>query len=206
MGKKRSWYDGHFYDRFIAPNQDKSFLTIRQLIPENSTVLDLGCGTGRLVYQLADSCKKVTGVDVSLENINVAHSKRKAGGIDNIEFIHADFNEFIRDNGEKFDFAVLSYVLHEIHDSQRIRILNSLKKAADKIIISDYLVPMPQNFWGALTYIVEFLAGSNHFSNFKNFIKLGGIEYLISSADLKNLREVKEKSKTSHIALLKSKL
>jgi ubiquinone/menaquinone biosynthesis C-methylase UbiE len=205
MEKKRSWYDGHFYDRFIAPNQDNSFLTIRQLIPENSTVLDLGCGTGRLVYQLADSCKKVTGVDVSLENINVAASKQKAGGIDNIEFIHADFNEFIRNNGEKFDFAVLSYVLHEVYDAQRIQILSNLKRIADKIIISDYLVPMPRNFWGALTYIVEFLAGTTHYSNFKNFITLGGIEHLINSADLKNLHEFKEKSKTSHIALLESK-
>lgn len=44
---KEHWYDGWFYDRWIAPNQDSFFAYINTLLPPDSTVIDLGCGTGR---------------------------------------------------------------------------------------------------------------------------------------------------------------
>ncbi|MCX6144393.1 MAG: class I SAM-dependent methyltransferase, partial [Ignavibacteriales bacterium] len=72
---KDHWYDGRFYDLVIAPNQDTIFAQVRGIIWNGSTVLDVGCGTGRLAFQLADKCKKVDGVDLSKRNIDVANGK-----------------------------------------------------------------------------------------------------------------------------------
>ena len=48
---KKHWYDGWFYDKLIAPNQDTMFAIISSLIVDNSSVVDIGCGTGRLVLR-----------------------------------------------------------------------------------------------------------------------------------------------------------
>lgn len=202
MSEKKSWYDGRFYDVFIAPNQDKSFRTIKNIIPENSSVMDLGCGTGRLVFQLADHCSKATGVDVSLKNIHVAESKMKSGNFNNVSFIHSDFNQLSPSKPEKYDYAVFSYVLHEIFEMYRIPIIQNLKGFVNNIIISDYLVPVPKNFWGILTQAVEYFAGNEHYKNFKDYVRLGGLDYLVEKSGLSKTYEIKESSKTSHIVVL----
>ncbi len=50
MTNKDHWYDGQFFDRFIAPNQDNVFARVREIITDGSSVLDVGCGTGRLAF------------------------------------------------------------------------------------------------------------------------------------------------------------
>ena len=199
---KKSWYDGKFYDKFIAPNQDTGFKRIYTLIPENSSVIDIGCGTGRLALQLANSCKSVTGVDISLKNINVAKTKLKSSYFDNVSFVHADANNLSLIESQKYDFTVFSYVLHEINDEHRLNLISKLKTLSNNIIISDYLVPLPKNLWGILTRGVEYLAGSDHYKNFIDYVNLGGIEYLVQKSGLKVIQEIKENSKTSHIVLL----
>jgi hypothetical protein len=44
---KTHWYDGWFYDLLIAPNQDKLFQQIKNIIEPNKNIIDVGCGTGR---------------------------------------------------------------------------------------------------------------------------------------------------------------
>ena len=48
-------------------------------INENDKVLDLGCGYGRVAVRLIEKTKKVIGIDISKENIELAKrgSKRK---------------------------------------------------------------------------------------------------------------------------------
>ena len=50
---KNHWYDGIFYEKFIAPNQDKLFAQIKNIIEPDSKVIDVGCGTGNLSALLA---------------------------------------------------------------------------------------------------------------------------------------------------------
>ena len=58
---KYHWYDGWFYDKVIAPNQDKLFGQITSLIEPESSVIDIGCGTGRLAFALAINAKLFWG-------------------------------------------------------------------------------------------------------------------------------------------------
>jgi 2-polyprenyl-6-hydroxyphenyl methylase/3-demethylubiquinone-9 3-methyltransferase len=50
----------------------------------DDTVLDLGCGYGRVAIELAKHAKKIIGIDISQDNIELA--KKLYQHIDNLEF------------------------------------------------------------------------------------------------------------------------
>ena len=83
---KNHWYDGWFYDRIIAPNQDQLFAQIKELIEPQSTVIDIGCGTGRLAFTQGDHCKSVLGIDLSKRNIDRAQVLLQRQPNDKIKF------------------------------------------------------------------------------------------------------------------------
>jgi len=199
---KDYWYDGLFYDYFIAPNQDKAFRLSKNLIKKDSSVIDVGCGTGRLAFQLKDICSRVDGVDLSLRNINVANKKLTQTKSVNIQFHHSDVGEFLKNNSNKFDYAVMSYVIHEMDENIRLNILNTLAAYVNKIILVDYLAPKPVGFRKHLNEAVEFLAGSDHYKNYKTYIKNGGINFLAAHGGFKIIKEIKNTPISSHIAVL----
>jgi len=198
---KKHWYDGLFYDKFIAPNQDKLFDQIKSLIPLNSNVLDIGCGTGRLAFQLSDHCNKVVGVDLSSKNISVAQSKLNNGKFNNIHFIHGSDAD-LKNHTDKFDYAVITYVIHEMPKNERVAVLKNIRAVANKIIIGDYITPIPNTLWGGINVVVEYLAGTDHYNNFKSFVKNGGLKSLVSEAGLKIIHEVENSPQTAHLVVL----
>ena len=58
------------------------------------SVLDIGCGTGRLSLRLARCGKKVTGIDFSSSMIEKARIFSKAEGQSSVEFLCADFLKY----------------------------------------------------------------------------------------------------------------
>jgi SAM-dependent methyltransferase len=199
---KNHWYDGLFYDKVIAPNQDKSYSIVREMIEHNSSLLDAGCGTGRLSFQMADKCSKVTGVDLSIKNISVAENKLHEIKSANISFVHAGLEMFLTHNDVRFDYSVISYVLHEIEPDERIKIIKLLAEKSQSVIVIEYLVPRPKKFWGVLNEVIEFAAGKDHYRNFKIFVKEGGVKGMADKAGLRIIKEVKNNPSTTHIALL----
>ena len=61
MNDKIHWYDGWIYHKFIAPNQDITFRIMQTMMKKDTTVVDVGCGTGRFVFQAAEKFKFVVG-------------------------------------------------------------------------------------------------------------------------------------------------
>jgi len=68
---------GWFYKTFIDPLLAGGRKTITEKIPENQSILDVACGTGAQVFELAKKAKKVVGVDLS-EKMNQTAQKVKA--------------------------------------------------------------------------------------------------------------------------------
>jgi SAM-dependent methyltransferase len=198
---KNHWYDGVFYDLLIAPNQDRAFMHVRDFIADGSTVLDVGCGTGRLVFQLADKCDTIDGIDPSIRNINIARRKLAAKPTDRVRFHHGDVPGFAANNSLRFDYATMSYVIHEIEESERSVLLHTLFSLAHNIIVVDYLVPQPSGRRRMLNEVVEFIAGSDHYRNFKSFISGDGLTGLFERAGLTFLSELKNDPPSSHIVL-----
>jgi SAM-dependent methyltransferase len=200
---KNHWYDGLFYDKLIAPNQDKAFEIVKSVIREEASVLDVGCGTGRLSFQLSGKCRKVDGIDLSARNIRTAMKTLSANPKGNIEFFHSGADMRLKQSVMKYDYAVLSYVIHEINIDERAGLLKLLASEVGEIIIVDYLVPRPAGITDFINGLVEFAAGREHYRNFKSFVENGGINGLVRETGLKIIREITNKPVTSHIAVLK---
>ncbi len=199
--KKNHWYDGLFYDLLIAPNQDRAFVHVRDIIADGSTLLDVGCGTGRQVFQLADKCDSIDGIDPSVRNISVARRKLAGKPTDGVRFHHADALAYLAGKNLRFDYATLSYVIHEIEERERNTLLQTLSSVARNLIIVDYLVPQPKGHWRMLNEAVEFMAGSDHYRNFKSFVAGNGLTGLLKRAGLIVLSELKNDPPSSHIVL-----
>lgn len=198
---KNHWYDGWFYDVFIAPNQDRLFSLIKNIIEPNSSVLDVGCGTGRFPFTIADKSKSVLGIDLSMRNIEKAKSNLAKNPNEKISFVHSTISDLISQNLH-FDYAVMTYVIHEVNEEERVKLLKDISNVADKIIIGDYLVPKPKGFWSLLNEVVEFAAGSEHYRNYKNYVRNGGLQDLANKAGLKIVKGIKNKPSTSHLVVL----
>lgn len=198
---KDHWYDGWFYDTFIAPNQDKMFYEIKNLIEPNAKILDVGCGTGRFSFFIADKCNSVTGIDLSQRNIKKAEANLRIKPNDKISFRHGDVSDIIGQN-VRYDYAVLTYVIHEVDENERAPLIKSISSLADKIIIGDYLVPRHKGFWNLLNELVEFAAGKEHYKNFKNFVRKGGLTNLAVETSFRILKEIINKPTTSHLIML----
>jgi SAM-dependent methyltransferase len=199
---KHHWYDGWFYDTLIAPNQDRLFAQIKNLVDPQSNIIDVGCGTGRLEFTLADKCKSVLGIDLSESNIVRANKMLLQHPNPKISFKHRNLSEIISEGQVHFDFAILTYVIHEIDEAERISLLAELASVTDKIIIGDYLVPRPRVFGSIFTEVIEFIAGAEHYRNFKSYVANGGIYYLANQAGLKILTEISNHPLTNQIVIL----
>lgn len=199
---KNHWYDGWFYDTVIAPNQDKLFSMIKDLVGPQSTVIDIGCGTGRLEFFLSGKCKALVGIDLSERNIARAKQNLLKHPSPRISFHHNNLDDIMGSVGQKFDFAILTFVIHEVNQDERVDLLKNAASVADRIIIGDYLVPRPEGFAGFLSEAIEFIAGTEHYRNYKSYMSDGGIYHLAEQAGLKITNDLTDYSPTNHIIVM----
>ena len=199
---KNHWYDGWFYDRIIAPNQDQLFAQIKELIAPQSTVIDIGCGTGRLAFALGDHCASVLGIDLSKRNIGRAQILLKRVPNEKISFQHLNVSD-ARNGGDKpFDYAVLTYVIHEVNKEERIKLLKDASRVAEHIIIGDYQFPRPTGLSGFMSKTIEYLAGREHYRNYNTYMAEGGIRYLARESGLRIITEVKSRRSVDQLVIL----
>ena len=200
---KGHWYDGWFYDRWIAPNQDALFAQIKTLLPTGAKVLDVGCGTGRLAFALADTCSSVLGIDLSVRNIQRAQLRLSRTPRRTVSFKHTTVGEVLSNGREHFDYAVLTYVLHEMAEEERIPLLEATLKVADRVIIGDYLVPVPAGLGSFLDVLVERAAGKDHYRGFRSYIEEGGLTGLISRSPGEILSESRDTGRGRHLVVVR---
>ncbi|MBX2990255.1 MAG: class I SAM-dependent methyltransferase [Bacteroidetes bacterium] len=201
---KFHWYDGWFYDRWIAPHQDEMFARIREIIEPQSSVLDVGCGTGRLAFLLADTCDRVLGIDLSSRNVATARLVLSKHSRANVAFSHTTASELLSAKTDYFDYAVLTYVLHEVPIQERVQLLRDIAGLARTIIIGDYLVPQPAGLLSVFNEMVEFAAGRDHYRNYKAFTEHGGIGGIVSTLKFRVVKEIRNSPRNSHIVVLQS--
>jgi cobalt-precorrin-6B (C15)-methyltransferase len=70
------------------------------------TVLEIGCGTGKVSVAMARLVKKVSALDIRPEAITVASGTARQAGVSNIEFSCTDAVDFLK-NDLQFDCAFL---------------------------------------------------------------------------------------------------
>lgn len=198
---QKHWYDGWFYAKFIDSDASPLRNKILDLIEDGKTVIDIGCGTGGFALKMAPRCRYVLGVDVSEKQIAMAQKRRKKAGVQNVEFRHVNAAALGKSLEEKFHYATLSMMLHEIPQSERLQILREVKQITEKIIFLDYNTPQPFSFWGAAIRTIEFFAGREHYRNFKDFVQRGGLPALLKEAGFTVLQEKINRAKMFRIVV-----
>ncbi len=160
------------YAFFIDPLLASSFTRISHLIPEGSTVLDIACGTGALVEQLAAKCENATGIDIDLQMIRYAKNRQQSK---NTTFHLSDARKLDLFSDKQFDFVIMSLAWHQFRPEERQIILNEAKRVGKNIIISDYACPGPKGVKKILVKTAERMAGREHYRNFRSYMNEGGL-------------------------------
>lgn len=108
----------------------------RKINLKDKTILDLGCGTGRLAVRFAKYCKRVVAVDFAEGMIANGRKFVEDNGVTNVEFICSHVNEF--STNEKFDIIHLGGVLMYLDDSLFSDLLTNILSFShhDTVIIS----------------------------------------------------------------------
>jgi SAM-dependent methyltransferase len=187
---KMHWYDGWFYARYLDPWVKRVREMVSSFIENDSSVIDIGSGTGALAFQLAGRCKRVVGVDLSSHMIAFANQRRERECFPNVSFLHLDAARLSEHIHRTFDYAVMSLALHEIPVPQGVKIMKELEAVADRIIIADFKTPQPVNLRGICNVGPELLAGIDHFKNCMLFISSGGIHSMLEETGLKVQEEM----------------
>jgi len=127
------------YTNNLTVNKDvtngyKSIIEEHTLL-ENSNVLDIGCGTGRLAAHLSKSVNHWCGIDIDSESVNHAKLNMKKLELeDRVTFKIGSFLDI--PFNQKFDIAISSNSLHfeENKDVAFDNVYNSLKSGGYFII------------------------------------------------------------------------
>lgn len=97
-----------YYD--LAPHHpDDVPFYLERLHSDDSRVLELGCGTGRVSLPLARACSHLHGVDHSESMLAVCREKVQAAELDaaRVTLSHADISDF--DLGDRFDLIIAPF-------------------------------------------------------------------------------------------------
>jgi SAM-dependent methyltransferase len=201
----KQWFDGIIYAAGIDPVLRKTREITTGYIAEDSKVIDICCGTGALVFKIAERCEYVTGVDYSSGMIKYANKEKEDRGLTNVEFVHADATNLSLYQDRVFDYAVLSFTIHEMPQDIRVPVLREAMRIANVVIIVDYMIPMPVNRIGLINLRYEFIAGYDHFRNFLNYRHNRGLDGLLEKVELTIEEETTEYQGGSRIVKAKQR-
>ena len=113
-------------------NTLKEFAGLITIDDKDLSVLDLGCGSGRLGRVLRDEAKRLVGVDVSEELTARAQKIEKYDAVFNMEI-----SEFLKRNKEQFDLIVMADLLPSFGDiAPLFSMVKSALKERGRIFIS----------------------------------------------------------------------
>ncbi len=108
MGTDSRAKSAEYFD--LQPSNPDDVGFYRDRLPStDATVLELGCGTGRVLVPLAASCRLIHGLDNSQAMLSICRRKIDEAGIgsDKARAEYSDITDF--DLGKKFDLITAPY-------------------------------------------------------------------------------------------------
>ena len=179
---KSLFFYGAMYHRLFDPQIAEARQVTVDLIPAGSSVLDIGCGTGQLCFELCEQKQcLVVGLDLSLRMLEFA---RNSNPSQDVTFIHKDATDLAPYEDNAFDYATLLMVIHELSKSQQVLVLKESLRVAGKLIVIDAAAPLPRNPDGVGIRIVEATVGRDHQQNFQDFLAAGGVQGTLKASGL----------------------
>jgi arsenite methyltransferase len=97
----------------------KKSITREHLRPDSS-VLELGCGTGTLALEMARHAGHIQAMDISAQMLRIADQKREAQGITNVTFRQGTLDGGHPYQPQSFDSVWAYSILHLVPDRRRV--------------------------------------------------------------------------------------
>ena len=181
---KSLFHYGVLYHRLLDPLILPARNLIVEQIPENSSVLDIGCGTGALSFDLRrkKNCSAV-GIDLSQKMLRFAQASNT---YDDVRFLHRDATDLSEFSENAFDYAIIMNVLHELNPDLQKTLIREACRVCKKVLLYDSNVPLPWNLSGLVKRVIEVTFGLDHFPQFRRFISDGGIKGVVTASGLAN--------------------
>lgn len=176
------------YDRLFEPiNHGLRVLGIRLFVPpRGGTVLDIGCGTGIHLEMYQRFGCRLYGIDTSPAMLDLAKARLGQGA----DLRLADATE-MPFPAAFFDLAICMLALHEMDKEDRFAVMREIKrviKRDGRILLIDFHTGRPRplkGWWSKIIILVsEVAAGRRHFRNYRHFMSIGGLPYLVEQSDL----------------------
>lgn len=139
--------------------------------------LDVGCGDGLLVRRLAPRAEHVTGVDASAEM--VARARELSAGLDNVEFVEADFLDYDVPR-ECFDFVCSVAAIHHMDFTAALTAMRDALRPGGSLVV----VSLANN-GGAADLLYDVVAVPTHyFHRWRNRHRLGNPDAPVADPDM----------------------
>lgn len=113
-------------------------LHLRRAVPfdRSMNVLELGCGNGRWIAELAPRVQHYTGVDFNREGLDIAQEVIRRKGLDNVRLVEGSIVEFAGDR--PYDVVYFSGVTQYLEDAQIHGVLDRLAPfLTDRTVVVD---------------------------------------------------------------------
>ena len=177
-------YSAKFYDPllfpFIRPIRNKVIAVVKKY--HYRSILDVCCGTGDQLKLLKAHGFDGEGIDLSEAMLSVAGK-----GEHKVNCIHQDATQMHYEDA-KFDLVMTAFSLHEKSHASARKIVEEMVRVTSEggdILIVDYeLSDKTSALSKMLIYFIEWLAGGEHYKNFKSFVEKGGLPELLSGITL----------------------
>lgn len=114
-------------------------------LPASATVLELGCGTGKLLNRIAQSWPKVHGFGIDLSSEMIAQAQAKTQERDRLQFLQADVIE-LPFEAATFEaaFCAMSF-LHYPDPVGALRAIARVLKPGGQFYLADFTPPQWAN-------------------------------------------------------------
>lgn len=186
---------------FLKTLRKKILDVINELQPDR--IIDVCCGTGYQVKILNQHGFAAVGIDLSSEMLAVSRRGKKKAQCFKQDATALDFSN------ESFDVVMITLALHEKDTRSRHKIVTEMDrilKPNGHLLIADYWLKSNSSlFAGKVINFVEFLAGGEHYENFRNYQNSGGLDELISDTKFISIRDYYFGRNTIILRLLKKR-
>jgi SAM-dependent methyltransferase len=169
------FYDGRLYARTLDPLLSRLHQYVADQVEPTGRILDVGCGTGDLVWRLAPKADEVVGLELSPAMVDYANARRAEKSLSSVSFVLGDARRALAHLPDRhFDLATAVLVLHEMPTAAQAPMLGEVTRVARRLLCVDFRAPMPWNLAGIRNRFFEITAGREHFRCYREFQRADG--------------------------------
>ena len=127
---------------------------LEKYVNKQTSVIEIGCGTGYYGMFLTDKCKEYTGVDLTPENIELFNDKIKKANINNITTMLGDATNLINVGSNEYDVVLVLGPMYHLPPEERDLAFKEAKRICKEngIIIFAYINKLGVYLYGALSF------------------------------------------------------